>query len=252
MTDAVAGLSFKELQSAIKNVNVVLALEPKLSPIGKPEVLKDRLIKTLSPLADAQDDRLGSLAAETITTYNAICAEVAPPAPEPTAVAAETQAPAPAETAPTTTAAPAPEAYAPGSEPVAPPLTPAPAAACTCPSYGKTPDQADPVCIACSWLVPCTDLVSAGASATKASKKKAAPKVKVEKFGRVNAFCNVLMENKGKAMAKEDLIMAMDREYVKHGGTSNLKESGWCFGVSIKPLTIMGHATQEGDQFTYL
>jgi hypothetical protein len=81
-------MKHKDLQEAVKNLNAVLSLDPKISHIGTGQALKNAIINTISPLVEAEDERVDGLADHTIATYNLLCEEVAPsPVTEETAAA---------------------------------------------------------------------------------------------------------------------------------------------------------------------
>jgi hypothetical protein len=73
------------------------------------------------------------------------------------------------------------------------------------------------------------------------------PKKEPKKLTRIEACVRILLG--GGEFDRGSLIQAADDYYVKHGGTSNLKESEWSYRHSFATLRAAGMIEQVGDKF---
>jgi hypothetical protein len=210
-------LTHKDLQSAAKNINAVFELKPQIKTIASRPNLESSIKDALAPFVASGDNRIDLLEETTISIYNELVQ------PNPLAeVAAEM-----AEEDEELETAPAGEGEG------------------ECPVFGQEFDASAPECMECARAEECAPLTKK----PKADKPKAD---KPKKYGRMNAFSDVLAHNIGVVVPRETVIAQTDARYVEAGGVSNLKESAWIVRTSIRILILLGIVEESQEGYKYL
>lgn len=89
----------------------------------------------------------------------------------------------------------------------------------------------------------------------KASKPEAKPETKKAKEskkeeGRYNRAQSIADAMRAGAKSKEDILAKADALYVKHGGTSNARETLWAFSHCRACLLAFGFVTEDNGKLS--
>jgi hypothetical protein len=220
-------VAHKDLQGAVKDINEVFEVTPKIKVITSRPNLEKAIKDTLGGFVSAGDNRIDLLKEETITVYNLLVQpnaveEVAAEMAEEDAQADELETVAAGE----------------GED--------------ECPVFGQEFDPAAPECVECARAEECAPMTVAKQAkptkekATKAAKKPKEPR-ETKKYTRTQAICEVLQENINSPVTISSLVDGAHAKYMEHGGADDRNVAKRATDILFSGLFLLGHLTKNQD-----